>query len=277
MTYQGIVSVIVPCYNHGQFIREAIASVETCDKRLFEIIIVNDGSTDVFTQQVLRQLECEGYNVINQSNQGLASSRNTAISMAKGSFILPLDADNRIRANYIVKGLDIFEKHPDVSVVYGKPEFCGDLSARKLWTVAEFDFERLLDGNYIDACALFRKSVWEKWGGYDPNMPVAGLEDWDFWVRLAERGEHFYFLDEVLFDYRVCRNSMIQNSSAFAYAERTIEYMCEKHPEMMVKRLKAQLAERDQLLQYAYQSKGYRLSKKYWEIRDLILRFLSGN
>jgi len=92
------ISIIIPCYNHGQYVREAISSVEKCtDKNLYEMIIVNDGSTDSFTLEEMGRLANDGYYVINQVNQGLGRTRNNGIKAAKGEYILPLDSDNRVR------------------------------------------------------------------------------------------------------------------------------------------------------------------------------------
>ncbi|MGL5195420.1 MAG: glycosyltransferase family A protein, partial [Chroococcales cyanobacterium] len=116
------VSVIIPCYNQGEFVLEAIASVESCQDPVYEILIVNDGSTSPVTQKVLTYLEKKGYQVIHQSNQGLAAARNTGIKKAQGRYILPLDADNKIKPDYITEAVAILDEHPEVGVVYGNAE-----------------------------------------------------------------------------------------------------------------------------------------------------------
>lgn len=224
------VTVVIPCFNQGHFIREAIASVERCDRQAYELIIVNDGSTDVHTQQVMRELEVQGYHVINQPNQGLASARNNGIREARGRYILPLDADNRIRPDYIYKGIEILDHVSDVAVVYSKPEYFGETTNRRFDLGGEFDLSRLLRDNYIDACAVIRKSAWEDCGGFDGNMPSQGFEDWDLWITLASRSYRFHFVDEVLFDYRIHADSMIHNALANEVYPKVFEYLCEKHP-----------------------------------------------
>jgi glycosyltransferase involved in cell wall biosynthesis len=205
-----LLSIIMPCYNHGQYIEEAIGSVELCaDKHLYELIILNDGSTDACTVQVLEQLSQKGYNVVHQKNQGLGAARNNAIKLAKGKYILPLDSDNRIRPAYIYEGIKVLEASNEVAVVYGDAEFFGEKTGRN--QVGEFNLQRIMLGNYIDACAVFRKSVWEELGGYDEKMPVMGVEDWDFWLRTAFKGYRFVYINEVLFDYRVLKNSMLRS------------------------------------------------------------------
>jgi glycosyltransferase involved in cell wall biosynthesis len=85
------VSVIIPCFNDGEFLEKAIASVQACPDPIYEIIIVNDDSTDPFTLEVLSRLRSRGYHIIDRKNQGpAAASRNTAIRAAVGNYILPL-------------------------------------------------------------------------------------------------------------------------------------------------------------------------------------------
>ena len=93
---QPLISIVIPCYNHGQYIDEAIISVEEYKNKDYEIIIINDGSTDNFTNIRLEELKEGGYNVIVQKNQGLGKTRNNGIKIANGKYILPLDADNKI-------------------------------------------------------------------------------------------------------------------------------------------------------------------------------------
>jgi|SRR5665647_1228504 len=202
------ISIIIPCYNHGEYIREAIQSVEECrDKDLYEIIILNDGSTDNYTIGVLQELAEEGYHLIDQANQGLGAARNNAIKKARGEYILPLDSDNKIRPEYIYLSIRILDEQPGIAIVYGDSENFGEKTGIK--NVGEFNLQKLMLGNYIDACAVYRKSVWETLGGYDENMPVMGMEDWDLWLNMAFNKFEFYYIPKVLYDYRVLNNSMI--------------------------------------------------------------------
>jgi hypothetical protein len=89
--------------------------------------------------------------------------------------------------------------------------------------------------NYIDACAVFRKSVWEKLSGYDAHMPIMGYEDWDLWLRFALDGQHFYYINKVLFDYRVLTSSM-SNSNGTAASLALSAYMEEKYKDYIGKK-----------------------------------------
>jgi len=221
------VSIIIPCYNHGQYIREAIDSVEkVTDKSLYEIIIVNDGSKDKYTIEMMDKLAAEGYQVINQANQGLGRTRNNGIRLAKGDYILPLDSDNRIRPEYIYESIKILDSNPEIAMVYGDAEFFGDKSKRHV--VGEFNLQNMMVENQIDACAVYRKSVWEAVGGYDEKMPIMGYEDWDMWMNMTFKHYKFHYVPEILFDYRVLGNSMLRSISV-SNKKRLFKYMDEKY------------------------------------------------
>ena len=206
------ISIVIPCYNHGQYVREAIESVEQCsDKSLYEIIIINDGSTDDYTIEVMKQLEEEGYHVINQRNQGLGPTRNNAIKAAKGEYILPLDSDNKIRPEYIYESIKILDADATIVMVYGDAQFFGDTTKKRV--VGRFNLQQIMIENYIDACTVFRKSAWKAAGGYDEKMPVMGFEDWDLWLNLSFKNYKFQYVDKILFDYRILGDSMLRSVS----------------------------------------------------------------
>lgn len=221
------VSIIIPCYNHGQYIREALDSVEkVADKSLYEVIIVNDGSKDAYTIEMMDKLAAEGYHVINQVNQGLGRTRNNGIRLAKGDYILPLDSDNRIRPEYIYESIKILDAHPEIAMVYGDAQFFGDKHKRHV--VGEFNLQNMMIENQIDACAVYRKSAWEAVGGYDEKMPIMGYEDWDMWLNMIFHNYKFHYVPEILFDYRVLGNSMLRSISV-TNKKKLFRYMDEKY------------------------------------------------
>lgn len=207
------VSVVIPCFNHGEFLPEAVASVTSIGRDDVELIVVDDGSTDDRTRKEMEKLCAHGIRVIRQENKGLAAARNAAIAASTGGYILPLDADNRLRPAYVEHGIRTLDANPEVGVVYGDSHFMGAHTGR--WQVGPFDEVRLLTWNYIDACAVYRRSIWEQNGGYDGTMPVQGLEDWDFWLGALEYGWQFAYVPEILFDYRTAEGSMITRTRGF--------------------------------------------------------------
>lgn len=223
-----IISVVIPCYNHGQYINEAIQSVEEYKKKDYEIIIINDGSTDDFTNKRLKELKNEGYNVIFQENQGLSKTRNNAIRLARGKYILPLDADNKIKSDLISKAIKILDVNPSIAIIYSDRQLFGN--SKGIANAGKFRLPVLLDGNYIDACAVYRKNVWEEVGGYDENLPMpAAWEDWDFWLSAAEKGFRFFYIPEPLFYYRVLEGSMNRMIMKSSNGNHLREYIYKKH------------------------------------------------
>lgn len=204
-----ILSVVITCFNDGRFLKEALASVEACRKPVYEIIIVNDGSDDLKTLEVLEELKLKGYLIFNQNNQGVSAARNLGLKNAIGKYILTLDADNLIYPEYITKGIEVLEKFPDVGVVYSDLEFFGEET--RVVQLPDFDLTQMVIQNYIDACAVFRKTVWEEVGGYNPKL--FGYEDWEFWLHIAEKDWKFHHLREVLFRYRKRFDSKVKRSN----------------------------------------------------------------
>ncbi|HEY2291880.1 MAG TPA: glycosyltransferase, partial [Thermoanaerobaculia bacterium] len=177
-------SVVIPCYQQGELLVEALASAERSAPERCEIIVIDDGSRQPRTLEVFQILRDAGYPIISQPNAGLSAARNRGIREARGRYILPLDADNRLVPAGIAASLRILEEDPEVAVAYGDRIDFGLRSGRI--SHAEFDPGLLLWTNTIDACAVYRREVWESCGGYDPAMN--SWEDWEFWIAALARG-----------------------------------------------------------------------------------------
>ena len=219
------ISVIIPCFNHGDFLSEAIASVTAMARRDIELIVVDDGSTDQLTLQKLQAVENTGVRVIRQENKGPAEARNVAIRNSSGLYILPLDADNRLRPAYVQHGVRILDRNPRVGVVFGDAQYIGIRGGR--WYMGPLDRNRILHGNHIDACAVYRRTIWEQNGGYDTAFLLRGLEDWDFWLTTLENGWEFEYVREILFEYRVNECSM--NTRALRFKPQATDLIARKH------------------------------------------------
>jgi len=220
------VSVIIPCFNQGAYLDEAVRSVLAQTYQSLEIIIVNDGSTDEQTVRLLQAYEepelltVEGeaaktdgtpsLTVIHTPNWGPSAARNTGVQQAKGQYILPLDADDRIAPTYLEKAVAILDREPNVGIVYPQVEKFSDPGDRtEPLSLPLYSFPAILLGNMIVNSSLYRKADWEKVGGYNENMRW-GWEDYDFWLSLIELGREVVSIPEVLFAYRQVSNSRSQ-------------------------------------------------------------------
>ncbi|MFM8806989.1 MAG: glycosyltransferase [Sphingomonadales bacterium] len=225
------VSIITACYNHGIYLDEMVQSVRASLADIaYEHIIVDDGSTDPFTKQKLGQLSEQGIIVLTQSNQGLGAARNTGIRKALGGLILPLDCDNKLCFGFVQRALPIFLQEPQVGVVYGDALLFGEKAGYS--TVGSFNLQRLMLSNYIDACALFRRSAWERIGGFDENRSIMMWSDWDFWLRVAFSGARFYYLPMAAFEYRVLSHSMVHSADRTKYLE-AAAFFYKKHEQYL--------------------------------------------
>lgn len=225
------VSIIIPCYNQGHYLKEVLDSISACNSELYELIIVNDGSTDQRTIDELNNLKTQGYRVIFQKNKGLSGARNTGIALATGKYILPLDADNKVRPAYLTRAIEIMDADPSVAVVYGNAEYFGEKTG--IWKTGEYNMQKLMIANYIDACAVIRKEALDKVGPYDTNMKL-GWEDWEMWLRISFAGYLFRYVDEVLFDYRVMNTSMSKTLyNNYAKPNSIENYVHQKHAARM--------------------------------------------
>ncbi|WP_395051078.1 glycosyltransferase [Flavobacterium sp.] len=205
-----ILSIIIPCYNSESTIESTLESVISQDFQDWEAIIINDGSTDTTEDIALRWIEKDSrFKYFAKPNEGLGKTRNYGIAKSNGIYILPLDSDNQLIKDFTLDAIAVFEKNQDVGVIYGDAEYFGERTG--LWEVAEYDFNKILVDNYIDACAIYRKKLWAEVGGYDENMPHQGNEDWEFWVALGILNVRFQHLKKIVFKYYVSKDSMIRS------------------------------------------------------------------
>jgi glycosyltransferase involved in cell wall biosynthesis len=217
-------SVIIPCHNDGEYLIDAVASVER-NAQDAKLIVVDDGSTQARTHEVLAALGAAGHRVIEQPHGGLSAARNRGIAESDGEFILPLDADNRLLPGFAAEAIARLDADPAVGVVYGdRREFgarSGDVS------VPEFDLPRMLWSNLIDACAVLRRAVWSETGGYD--VAFAEWGDWDFWLGAAQRGWRFERIPRPTFEYRVRPDSLLQRFQRRPDQSSTLRRLYDKH------------------------------------------------
>jgi glycosyltransferase involved in cell wall biosynthesis/predicted O-linked N-acetylglucosamine transferase (SPINDLY family) len=209
----GLVSVVIPCFNQAQYLVEAIDSVIAQTYSKWEIIIVNDGSpddTNAVAQSLILQHPKHAIRLVEKANGGLSDARNAGIRFARGEFILPLDADDKIHSEFLTKTVGLLEKNPDVGIAYTDWVYFGAHTTSR--QALDYNFEQLCTKENLFTCtSLYRKSAWIAAGGYNPNM-TKGLEDWDFWINCGKHGFTGRRIPEPLFFYRAKRGSMIHTA-----------------------------------------------------------------
>lgn len=200
-----LVSVIVPCYNQSQFLAEALDSVLVQCYENWECIIINDGSPDNTEEVALRYCQKDNRFVyLKKENGGICSARNEGIRRSSGNYIFPLDADDKIGEEYFLKAVEILDKDSHAKVVYAEAELFGIDSG--IWELPSYSIKQLALENMIPCSGFFRKTDFNKYGGYDESFSY-GLEDWEFWLRILKDGGVVKKLPSVQFYYRKAENS----------------------------------------------------------------------
>lgn len=203
------VAVIITCYNYGKYVEQAVQSAISQDITV-EIIVVDDGSTEVSTLEVLERIRKAGILVYRQSNRGLPGARNSGIRLARAKYIVCLDADDIIGEQYCSTCLEALKSTADIGFAYTITRVFGQKN--KLWSNLSFSKLHLLVDNYFPYSAMFRRELWEDIGGFDENMRF-GYEDWDFWLSAIERGWRGFHIPKELFWYRKHGKSMLSSSN----------------------------------------------------------------
>lgn len=194
------VSVIMPCYNDGKYIMEAIDSIVKQTYQNWELIIVDDGSDDEETKRIINEIQNPKIKVFHTEHLRPAGARNYGIQKAEGTYILPVDSDDRIHEEYMEKAVKMIESNPRIGVVYCKAELFGEKSGS--WNLPDYSFKHMLLDNIVFVTALFYKSDWEKVGGFNTSM-AQGMEDYDFWLSILGLEREICQIPEALFYYRI--------------------------------------------------------------------------
>ncbi|MEM9555615.1 MAG: glycosyltransferase [Acidobacteriota bacterium] len=232
------VAVVIPCRDHGHQVIDAIASVERSIPEPYELILVDDGSKDPATVGIMARLREAGYHVEHQEPSGVCAARNRAFKLVRAPYVIPLDADNRLRQGpFLAAAIAELEADPGLGVVYGDRYEFGLRQGRVAG--GEFDIHRLLSGNYIDTCSVIRWTTWKDVGGYDEQ--ILTWEDWELWIRVARRGWRFRHLDQVAFDYRVRPGSKVSTAGDPQVLKRVLDRVATNHREVLKNHLVQQL------------------------------------
>ena len=207
------VSVVITCFNYGQYLEAAVRSVLDQTYRDVEVIVVDDGSTDN-TPDIMRiYVSDDRVSYIRQENAGQPKAKNRGILASKGAFIAFLDADDLWMPEKLEKQMVLFDD-PQVGVVYARRIWInqdGEIipgNERRLWRGEVLD--RIFIDNFVCfSSAVIRRAVLHQVGFFDESLPM-GI-DYDLWIRVAACAT-FDFVDEPLVRYRTGHANLSRNT-----------------------------------------------------------------
>lgn len=227
----GLLSVVIPFYNLGAYVRETVESILRSTYGPFEIILVNDGSTDEASLRVLDELKRESIaelTIVHTENSGLAQTRNNGADHARGEYLCFLDADDCVEPTYFARAIDVLRRYPNVDFVSSWIRYFGE--AHELWPVFDASLPYLLGHNMCTAFSVIRRQSFERWGRNKAVVEYA-LEDHEMWISMLEGGAVGATLPHPLVRYRVRKGSMLQSSTA-AQQMYLFDVITQLHPEL---------------------------------------------
>ncbi len=266
------VSVIVTCYNLGKYLEEAINSVLNQTFQDIEIIIVNDGSTDKLTNELLADYKKPKTRVISTKNRGLAAARNRGVRDSAGEYVCCLDADDAYEPLCFEKCCEML----DADQSSGFVAFWYRLFGAEEGEVREesVKLEDFLVTNRACGASMFRRKAFDRINGYDASFK--GYEDWDFWLSMLEGGYHGAIIKEVLFNYRIRPESMVHSCDKPEATAALRKKIVEKHAASYISHAIRVICRKDELLgEYRYywkceEAEAKRLKKHHAEAHRYI-------
>ncbi len=208
-----LLSVVIPYYNLGKLLEETLDSVLNSTYKNLEIIIVNDGSTDEESLNMLKKIEkrgLENVRVLTTSNQGLASARNNGAKEAKGEFLAFIDADDLIDSRYFEKAIKILKKYKNVSFVYSWVQYFEN--SNDVWPTYNAEFPYMLGHNMLNANFVLKYDEFMN-KGLNKKIMEYSLEDFEAWISIMEKGGVGVSIPQILTKYRIRKNSMYRQSN----------------------------------------------------------------
>ncbi len=206
------VAVIIPCYNDGAVVAEALASIE--EREPVEVVVVDDGSDDPETLAVLARLEAAGTRIVRHENGGPAAARATGLAATRAPLVYPLDADDLLDAGALGALADTLERHPEAGFAWGDYALFGDYDgsyrAPSRWLPWTLTYV-----NPYPISSMFRRRVLEQagdWRGAPGAQLVGahGYEDWDLWLRLVRLGVEGVYAGRSVYRRRLHGSGRVQ-------------------------------------------------------------------
>ncbi len=228
-----MLSFIIPCYNHGHYLSDCLKSIYSQSNPNWEVIIVNDGSTDDSLSIANEWLTKDNrFSLINKPNGGLSSARNAGILKAKGTIFCFLDSDDLILSDMcdiIIKSVD---NNKELNIFQSGYRYIYGVNKDVLRVVQPENrttlFPDILNQNFGPIHSFFfRREVFDHVYYFDTSLKSA--EDWDFLIRVMKSGiNDIYVIDKVLVDYRIDDNSMSRNAFRMYEALKNVSFSAVK-------------------------------------------------
>ena len=222
------ITIVITCHNLGRYLGEAVDSVLAQTFHDFEVIVVDDASTDPDTMKLLKEFQRPKTKVIHVEKRKVSAARNCGVREARGAYICCLDADDILGASYLEKAIALLDRGADVGFVGCWYEGFGEdtwVFKPESATLGDFLVE-----NRAPISSVFRKKAWEEVGGYDEQF--VGYEDWEFWINILAHGYRYDSIKEVLFRYRIRRESKIKKSDLPENRDAIMRCIIEKHRDL---------------------------------------------
>lgn len=234
------VSVVMPCYNYGKFLPEALESLDAQDQAPDEILICDDASTDNSLEIIEAEAAQRPHTIVlrNTSNQGLIRTFNRLVRESSGDIIVPCSSDDRLGPTYVRR---MTEAIADNGWDFGYSDFELFGSETGYFTAPTFDDVQLVRNNYISGNSAFTRALFDTVGGYCQDFDAIGLEDWDFWISAIEAGFVGGHVSDCHFEWRrheqgsrntvslkqrlALRYQLIRHHPRFFINKRSLDYM----------------------------------------------------
>lgn len=220
------IAVIVPCYNQGKFLQEALDSVLSQSLKEWELIIVDDGSSDN-SAAVAKSYVAKDSRIryVYQENAGPSAARNKGVRITSAPLIFFLDGDNLIHSELLNRGVMYMKSHTDCTLYYSRAQYFGTRDGE--FVLNYTSYRDLLVSNSIDCACIVRREDFLRIGGFDEQM--RGYEDWEFFIRLLYHNDRIFQDTRILFSYRVNDGQMSVNAQAKKRNDELTMYMYHKH------------------------------------------------
>jgi peptidoglycan/xylan/chitin deacetylase (PgdA/CDA1 family)/glycosyltransferase involved in cell wall biosynthesis len=238
------IAVIIPCFNLGRTVEETLASVHGQTRPAAEILVVDDGSTDPLTRDVLGRV-AGSVSVVRTDNRGPGAARNLGVRLTSAPYVVRLDADDLLAPTYLERLSDVLDTRPDLEFVTCALKAFGD--ADYTWTPPPNTFVDILTRGGPHVSTMFRRTAWERVGGF--HEALEGYEDQDFWLSIVESGGRGEVLLEPLLLYRVREGSRYQRAIQPERASRRVRVIGERHKASLQQHYKELLLEHERFLQ----------------------------